>query len=362
MNPNSDKLSFFELLNTIYGASNDERICALLLRIDANLIIGVAQCEELRNALIKFKENANKQIICYMDNLASWGTNGMRHYYLASVATKIFMSDDGLVHLGPLTIDAPFLQSGLKEKFDISVEVRRRSQYKSAANMFVRDEFDSFHKEQYTQLIEHMEHNFIDCISKSREFKPYSMPKNVKTIACIKWIAKQICADHSELKFEIMSDDDNEKNKLLDKAKEEKSADLEYENDEIVSEWNDKLRYLVHCWSYAHGNYKCPKFCVILQFFDDSTQTNVYYKAMVIYPTNERGLLCFIDYLFNASIMSEGGIINSLFASELKYCFNKSRNAKFSFCKFMIFVASSFLFSKMFMYFNKYPSNNDHVL
>ena len=288
LSSDSDKLSFLELLNTIHGAASDRRIIALLICIDPSLIIGVGQCEELRSALLKFKETARKPIICYLDSLASWGVNGMRHYYLASVATKIFMSEDGLVHLGPLTIDYPFLQSGLREKLDITVEVRRRSQYKSAGNMFARDGFDEFHREQYEQLIEEMEINFIDTIAKSRHFRPYSAPKNTKTVECIKWIAQQICNEDSGLEFNSMKDDD------------------------------DKLMNLVHSWSFC-GNYKHPKLWVILQFFDRSKSQNVYFEATCSMHT-QRGLFFYFYWL------SEGGTINSLFASEAKYCFSNWRN------------------------------------
>eukprot|EP01084_Bolivina_argentea_P174434 302176_1 len=136
--PSKKRLSFLELLHTIRGAGKDNRIRALLIRIESEFIIGMAQCEELRSALLEFKEKHNKAIIVYADNVATWGANGLRHYYIASVATKLLMSEDGVVHLGPATADYPFLKTGLKEKLDITVEVRRRAQYKSAGNMFVR--------------------------------------------------------------------------------------------------------------------------------------------------------------------------------------------------------------------------------
>ena len=99
----SNRLSFVELIHTIRGAAKDKNIRALFIRMEQEFIAGLGQCEELRNALLVFKNTYNKPIIVYADNISSWGTNGMRHYYIASVATKIYMSDDGILHIGPLT-------------------------------------------------------------------------------------------------------------------------------------------------------------------------------------------------------------------------------------------------------------------
>mmetsp|Transcript_38206 Transcript_38206/g.61164 ORF Transcript_38206/g.61164 Transcript_38206/m.61164 type:complete len:978 (+) Transcript_38206:17-2950(+) len=298
LNPESkNRLSFLDLIHTIRGAGKDKRIVALFIRLEQELVIGVAQCEELRTALLTFKEKYNKPIIVYADNISSWGTNAVRHYYIASVASKLYMSDDGILHLGPATVDYPFLNSGLKEKLDISVEVRRRAQYKSAGNMFARDEFDEFHKEQYKQLIEHLEKNFVDTIACSRRLKPYSIPKNVQTIQCMQWIAKRIVAENEHLEFKLddKTSSKEKAEKLLRNIREEKSDELD-ENysgsgNKYQDEWNEWMAYLVHCWSWNRGNYKAPILFVVLQFYDKNKKENVFYQATVAYNKRRLGKL-----------------------------------------------------------------------
>lgn len=304
LNPASrNRLSFLQLLHTIRGAGKDKRIRGLLIRIEQEFIIGIGQCEELRETLLTFKNKYNKPIIIYADNIGSWGVNSIRHYYIASTATKLYMSDDGILHIGPTTIDYPFINSGLKEKLNIEVEVRRRAQYKSAGNMFARDEFDQFHKEQYNQLIQHLEKNFIDTIARSRLLKPYSIPRDIKVIQCIKWIAERITTENNNLEFKLDDETQIEKQKkLLRNIREEKSDELD-ENysgsgNKYEDEWNEQLMYLVHSWSWNKGNYKNPILFVVLQFYCNEKKEKVFYQATVTYDKKRRGMFISIILIF----------------------------------------------------------------
>ena len=203
------------------------------------------------------------------------------------------MSDDGLVQLGPATVDMPFLKSGLKEKLDLSVEVRRRAEYKSFGNMFVRDKFDEFHKEQYTDLIQHLERNFIDTVCRSRYLRPYAAPKNPELIKCFKWIANQITMKHEHLEFKLDEESMEEsKNGMAEHAKEEKSDEVEesLSGSEEEDEWDTTLSYLIHCWSHNLGDYKHPVLFVVLQFWDNQEKQRVFYEATVTYPGKKLGI------------------------------------------------------------------------
>ena len=83
-----DRLSFLKLIHTIHGAAKDKHVSALLIRLDSEIQIGVAQCEELRDTLLMFKERYNKPIVVYADNLGVYGQNALRHYYIALSFTR----------------------------------------------------------------------------------------------------------------------------------------------------------------------------------------------------------------------------------------------------------------------------------
>ena len=219
--------------------------------------------------------------------------NFVEWHYDRSAATKIMMSDDGILHLGPATVDMPFLKSGLKEKLDLSVEVRRRAQYKSAGNIFVRDEFDEFHKEQYTDLIQHLERNFIDNISRSRYIRPYATPKSAEMIKCFKWIVEQITSKHENLEFKMDEESKKEsRNGMSSHIKEEKSDEVEesLSGSDVEDEWESTMSYLVHCWSHSLGDYKHPVLFVVLQFWDNQKGQRVFYEATVKHPEKRLGL------------------------------------------------------------------------
>ena len=84
LNPElKNRLSFLQLLDTIRGVGKDRNVRALFIRLESEFLIGIGQCEELRTALLTFRDKYNKPIIvAYADNIGSWGTNAVRHYYI----------------------------------------------------------------------------------------------------------------------------------------------------------------------------------------------------------------------------------------------------------------------------------------
>lgn len=316
-----NQLTFLNLLHTIKGAGKDWRIKGIFLRLDNNFKMGLAQCEELRRTLIEFRYKYNKKIVVYADNLSYWGKNAIRHYYIASSADRIFMSNDGNLFLGPLTINFPFFKNTLNEKLNIEFEVRRRSQYKSAGNIFVRDKFDEHHRQQHMQLLSNIELNFIDCIAKARRLRPYSIQKHLKnskqqhTLKCLQWIVGQMLEKEQQLEFRnsisnsLLNGTDMKVDEKIDENVDEsndcsytrgifesKADDDEEEANEILdsSEIANFDCNLVHCWSYFLGNYKLPKFYCILQFYDKKIHLEVFYEVVVRLPTKNKGTFIYI--------------------------------------------------------------------
>ncbi|ETO02521.1 hypothetical protein RFI_34908, partial [Reticulomyxa filosa] len=79
----------------------------------------------------------------------------------------------GEVFVGGLTVDYPFLKDLITNKLEMGIEVCRRSNFKTAANMLQNDSFDKFHRKQYQDLIQQMETNFFFQIAKDRKIKPF---------------------------------------------------------------------------------------------------------------------------------------------------------------------------------------------
>lgn len=92
----SDKSSvgLNKILENLKKAKDDENIKGILLRPDM-LSSGMATVEEIRNALIEFKESG-KFLISYADIYTQ------KAYYLASVSDKIYLNPEGVMQFNGL--------------------------------------------------------------------------------------------------------------------------------------------------------------------------------------------------------------------------------------------------------------------
>ena len=80
-----------ELINNIDKAKEDPKIEGIYLEL-TNLAAGVATVDEIRNALLDFKESG-KFVICY-SNLYTQST-----YYLGSVADEVYLNPEGMIYI-----------------------------------------------------------------------------------------------------------------------------------------------------------------------------------------------------------------------------------------------------------------------
>jgi protease-4 len=108
----------------------------------SHLAIGLAQVEELREALLRFKES-EKPVIAYGDNLSQ------RAYYLATAADKVYLNRSGSLVLQGLSVEVMFFKH-LLDKLQIDAQIVRHGKYKSAVEHFM---LDAMSKENETQLL-----------------------------------------------------------------------------------------------------------------------------------------------------------------------------------------------------------------
>merc|ERR1719193_2378998 len=87
----------------------------------------------------------------------------MMQYLLAAHCEHVFMLPEGALPLIPPIAEAPFLKSFL-ERWEVDVQLLRRSIYKTAGNMFIKDGFDKHHRENLTELLNDLAENFVEKI------------------------------------------------------------------------------------------------------------------------------------------------------------------------------------------------------
>jgi len=156
--------SFARLLRTLESAADDDEVEGLIIRY-REPALGYAQMEELRNVLLQFKANG-KPIVLYADYL------GNVSYYLASVADFIAVSPTGNgVNLLGLRANMTFFK-GTFDKIGIQPDFLHAGKYKSAMEMFMREEPSEFAAQNMEEILDALEKVFVEGIAESRDMTP----------------------------------------------------------------------------------------------------------------------------------------------------------------------------------------------
>jgi protease-4 len=149
-----------DLLKGVKNAATDPKIKLIYMDL-SNLYIGLAHLEELREALLTFKE-AGKPIIAYGDNLSQGA------YYLATVADKIYLNPYGSLSLKGLSAEITFYKK-LLEKLQVDVQIFRHGKYKSAVEPFMAEEMSNENREQILSYANSIWRHWLTKISAARQ-------------------------------------------------------------------------------------------------------------------------------------------------------------------------------------------------
>ncbi len=149
-----------DLLQNIEKATTDSRIKGIY--IDANSVeAGMAQSEELRNALLKFRKSG-KFVYAYADAYSQ------KAYYLSSAADKIYLNPQGALELHGMMTQLMFLK-GAFEKLEIEPILIRHGKYKSAGETFVLDKMSDENRQQVASFVNDIWLNMLQGISSERK-------------------------------------------------------------------------------------------------------------------------------------------------------------------------------------------------
>jgi protease-4 len=142
-------LSLDETLKIIDEANRNPNVHGMLIHV-AGGGIGLAQAQEIRSHLLKFK-NSGKYIEAFTDTFGE-GNNGTISYMLASVASKITMQPGGQVSLMGFATEHSFFAE-LFEKWNVKVRIARREEYKSFPEKFTERAYTQPFKESLNKIL-----------------------------------------------------------------------------------------------------------------------------------------------------------------------------------------------------------------
>jgi protease-4 len=152
-------VSLFDLERALEKAAKDPGIALVFMTPD-RLEAGQATTEEIRASLARFRESG-KPVISYSTDFDS------RSYYLASVADMVIMNPAGEGDLTGLSNTLFFLKDAL-DTLGIRMQLIRHGKYKSAGEMYTRNDISPENREQYETMLRSAWANRMEDIAASR--------------------------------------------------------------------------------------------------------------------------------------------------------------------------------------------------
>ena len=157
--------TLIDVLNALERAGDDARVKGLLLRIEDS-DIGLAQAEELRDALAAFRAKG-KPVIAVADSFGEFGS-GTRGYYLAAGSDEIWLQPMGLLGLVGLRAEEPFFR-GTLDKLGIVARFDHREEYKTAMNPLTETKMTPAHREETQAILDSAYEQIVSGISSDRK-------------------------------------------------------------------------------------------------------------------------------------------------------------------------------------------------
>ncbi|MFO7933609.1 MAG: signal peptide peptidase SppA [Bacteroidales bacterium] len=153
-----------QILNSIEKAGEDENIEGIFLNLSI-IPADIATIEEIRNALLEFRNESGKFIYAYADMYTQSA------YYLATAADSIFMTPEGMFLFPGLAAEATFFKNAL-DKLGIEMQVIRHGSYKSAGEQFTREDMSEANREQIEAYVGSIWERMVEGISEARGISP----------------------------------------------------------------------------------------------------------------------------------------------------------------------------------------------
>lgn len=163
-----DAIGLIELRQALKSAKEDDNIQGIYLQAESP-VAGWASLEEIRNALIDFKQS-KKFIYTYAETMTEKG------YYLASVADKIYLDPAGELEWNGLEAEISFYK-GTLDKLGLKPEVFRVGEFKSAVEPFIRPDMSEPNRRQITSFLTSVNDHMLVRVAQSRNLRVDSLKR-----------------------------------------------------------------------------------------------------------------------------------------------------------------------------------------
>ena len=163
----------FDIVETIRYAKDDDKVTGIVLALKELPETNLTKLRYIAKALNEFKA-AGKPIYAVGDFY------NQSQYYLASYATKVFLSPDGGVLLKGYSAYSLYYKT-LLEKLDVNTHVFRVGTYKSAIEPFIRDDMSDAAKESASRWLSQLWGAYVDDVSNNRQIDAKTLNPSMGT-------------------------------------------------------------------------------------------------------------------------------------------------------------------------------------
>jgi len=166
--------SFYNLLNLLDYIKGRKRIDSVVVYIKNNSL-GFAQAEEVRAQLLEIAKD--KFLVVHSDFL------DFRDLYLASAADFISVSPAGMIYFPGLYLSKMYIK-GTLDRLGIEAEVGSVGKYKTAVDMFTKEEMSQYDREQIKKFLDDLVEVIVGEISDSRSIDENKIKSLIDSLGC----------------------------------------------------------------------------------------------------------------------------------------------------------------------------------
>ncbi len=148
-----------DILSSLKNAANDDKIKGVYLDMQS-VPAGMATVEEIRNALLEFKESG-KWIVSYSEIYTQ------KAYYLASVSDELWLNPQGMVEWKGLGAQMMFMK-GMFEKLEVEPQIIRYGKFKSAVEPLILDKMSEANRHQTMTYMSDLWNKMLRGIAEGR--------------------------------------------------------------------------------------------------------------------------------------------------------------------------------------------------
>ena len=161
-------LTVRDVVEALHRAATDDRVVALIARV-GTAHMGVAQLQEVRDAVLAFREKG-KRAVAYATTFGEFDA-GNGAYYLATAFDTIYLQPSGDVGLTGLMAETPFVR-GTLDKLDLVPRLDHRSEYKNFMNTITERHYTVPHREATQRVMESQFAQIVQGIATARGLHP----------------------------------------------------------------------------------------------------------------------------------------------------------------------------------------------